>query len=139
MALRELRERRDLCRSLMSLAEAQKAALADGDYDSVIQILGERRGLLDRLGSASAASRDWPSSRGLLSDAERREGDSLWDETRLLLGELARAERDAVAELTARRDATRDELRDIASAGRVNAAYRDSLAPVTHRSLDVDR
>lgn len=139
MTIAALRERRDLCRSLKSLAEGQRTALADGDYDLLIRILGERRGLLDRLSAATAASRDWPASRGLLSEAERREGDSLWAETRLLLGDLARAEQEAVAELTARRDATRDELRDLSSAGRVNAAYRDSLAPVTHRSLDVDR
>lgn len=139
MTLAALLERRDICRSLKSLAECQRAALAEGDYDSLIEILGERRGLLDRLAAATEASRDWPASRATLSEVHRRDGDALWNETRALLGDLARAEQEAIADLTARRDATRDELRDIASAGRANAAYRDSLAPITHRSLDVDR
>jgi len=139
MAIVALRERRDLCRSLKSVAESQREALAGEDYESLIRVLGERRVLLDRLAAAATASRDWPTTRTLLPEAERIEGDALWNETRTLLGELARAEQEAITDLTARRDATREELRDIASAGRANAAYRDSLAPVTHRSLDVDR
>lgn len=139
MPLSALRERRDLCRTLRDLAGRQREALAARDYDVLIELLGERKALLARLARSSPSICDWMASRDSLAASERAEGDRLWVEARSLLGDLARAEQEAIAELTAQRDATQAELREIAAAGRVNAAYRDSLAPVTHRSLDVDR
>lgn len=139
MPLMSLRERRDLCRALKDLAGRQREALAARDYDGLIELLGERKALLGRLASLGPSLGEWAASRDSLADSERAEGDRLWAEARSLLAELARAEHEAVAELTSQRDATQAELREIAAAGRVNAAYRDSLAPVTHRSLDVDR
>ncbi|HEX6984968.1 MAG TPA: hypothetical protein VF170_06305, partial [Planctomycetaceae bacterium] len=59
--------------------------------------------------------------------------------TNRLLAEATAAERDAVEELARQRDETSRELSEINAAGRVHSAYRDALAPVTHRSLDVDR
>ncbi len=134
-----LRQRRDLCRALHELSGRQRETLAAGDYDGLIAILEERKTLLARLGELATSAVGWSMTRVHASEPERSEGDVLWDETRSLLAALAKSEHEAIGELTARRDATRNELRELTSAGRVNAAYRDSLAPVTHRALDVDR
>lgn len=139
MGLVPLRERRDLCRALQALAVRQRETLETRDYDALIACLGERKTLLGRLAAVTPGPGDWADSREGLPAAMRAEGDALWAETRSLLAGLAEAETLAIAELTSQRDATQAELREIASAGRVNAAYRDSLAPVTHRSLDVGR
>ena len=134
-----LQKRRNICRTLHELAGRQREALAAEDYDALISILGERKGLLEDLAATGGTVRTWAADREGLPDRQRAEGDALWEETRLLLASLAESEREAIGELASRRDATQAELRDLASAGRVNSAYRDSLAPVTHRSLDVGR
>jgi hypothetical protein len=139
MPLAPLRERRDLCRLLRDLGGRQREALAGHDYDALIAVLGERRSVLERLTRLTVPAREWPSRRDRLGAAERVEGDALSAEANAILAQLARAEEEAVAELKGQRDKTLADLREIGSAGRVNAAYRDSLAPATRRSLDVDR
>ena len=56
-----------------------------------------------------------------------------------LLERLLEQERVSTESLARRRDQTAAELRTVASGSRVNQAYRDSLAPVTHRHLDTDQ
>ena len=138
MPIRPLRDRRDLCRTLRVLADRQREALVAEDYDALLAVLAEKQRLLDRLPAANAAARDWSTARAGVAEPDRSEGDALAAEGGRLLAELLRIEEESVADLTARRDATRDELRDLNAAGRVHSAYRDALAPVTHRSLDVD-
>jgi hypothetical protein len=139
MILAKLRERRNICRTLLELSSRQRATLSDRNYDDLIALLGEKQTLLERLAALSSAARNWNAERVFLSPGERAEGEQLVAEGTRLLADAARHEEADIAELTSQRDATQAELREISSAGRVHAAYRDSLAPVTHRSLDVGR
>ncbi|MBA3312039.1 MAG: hypothetical protein H0T47_01930 [Planctomycetaceae bacterium] len=139
MSVTRLRERRDLCRTLLELSDRQRAALAERRYDDLIVLLGEKRTLLDRLAVLSSAARNWAAERVFLSAADRAAGEELLVEGNGMLGEAERDEQQDIAELTDQRDATQAELLEISSAGRVHSAYRDALAPATHRSLDVDR
>lgn len=139
MSLNHLRERRDLVADVAALSDRQREALSARDYDALIEVLGQKQAALERLAGQTPAARDWLRDRASRPTAERSEGDTLLAETNELLAEAAAAEQAAVAELTDQRDAAQRELHEIAAAGRVHAAYRDALAPVTHRSLDVDR
>lgn len=134
-----LRNRYDLCRTLRTLAERQREALAERDYDALIGLLGEKRSAIERLAALTPVARDWAAARHAASDRERTEGEALLAETNRLLAEVSRVDADATEELTRQRDATRNDLSEINAAGRVHSAYRDALAPATHRSLDVDR
>ena len=134
-----LYERRDLCRSLAELSAQQRRALTERDYDALIRIAGEKGKVLDRLAALAPPVRDAVDKGESLSSEERDGANLLLDESNRLLESAAEAERDAIAELVELRDATQQELREIAAAGKVHSAYRDALAPVTHRSLDIDR
>lgn len=139
MTIARLRERRDLSCRLAELSERQRLALGDRDYESLIGILSEKQTLLERLAVLSAAARNWSAERVFVSPGERAEGEALLNEGTRLLGEAARLETDDIAELTAQRNAAQAALQEISSAGQVHSAYRDALAPATHRSLDVGR
>lgn len=132
-----LRVRKELCCSLRTLATDQAQALSERDYDRLIAVLAEKSRLLDRLGQLTEPVREYSSSH--LDPDERAAANTLMADANLILMELADAEHQAVAELLSQRAVTERELREIAAAGQVHSAYRDSLAPVTHRSLDVDR
>lgn len=134
-----LRDRRDLCRTLGELSKRQHEALAGRDYDALIEVLHEKGALLDRLAHLTQSVRDWSAVRETVPATERSVADELIAEANHLLLQAADAEHEAVNELKTHRDATQQELREISAAGQVHTAYRDSLAPATHRSLDVDR
>lgn len=139
MSVTRMRARRDLCRALQTLSDRQRAALSQQNYDDLIALLGEKQVLLEQLAGCSAVVHNWAAERVFLSAADRAEGEALLKEANQLLADAARREQDDVAELTQQRDSTQAALSEIASAGRVHTAYRDALAPATHRSLDVDR
>lgn len=139
MSIARMRARRDLCRTLQTLSERQRDALAEQNYDELIAVLNEKRSLLEQLAGHSAAARNWPAESVFLSAEDRAAGEALLGEANQLIADAARREQEDVAELTQQRDSTQAALNEIASAGRVHTAYRDALAPVTHRSLDVDR
>ena len=134
-----MRARRDLCHALLALSDRQRNSLADQNYDELIALLGEKRSLLEQLAAHSAVVRNWSAERVFLSAEDRSQGEAFLIEANQLLADAARREQEDVAELTQQRDSTQAALNEIASAGRVHTAYRDSLAPTTHRSLDVDR
>jgi hypothetical protein len=139
ISLIALRTRRDLSRSLRDLSARQGEALDQCDYDELIEILGEKRSVIDRLVTLTPAARDWSERRRRVGEAERAEGDALVAETNRTLAEVTDAERSAAEELTRQRESTRTRIQEINAAGQVHSAYRDTIAPSTRRSLDVDR
>jgi flagellar biosynthesis/type III secretory pathway chaperone len=139
MSVSRMRTRRDLCRALQTLSEKQRTALTEQNYDELIILLGEKRTLLEQLAAYSSVATNWAAERVFLSPEDRAEGEALLNEANRLLADAAQREQHDVVELTQQRDATQTALNEIASSGRVHTAYRDALAPVTHRSLDVDR
>ena len=139
MTIATLRTRRDLSRSLRELSQRQTEALSLRDYDALIQVVSEKRSVIDRISTLTPAAREWLDGRHTLSAGEREAGEALMAEANQLLADIGSLESSAIEELARQRDETRRELLEINSAGRVHSAYRDSLAPITRRSLDVDR
>jgi hypothetical protein len=82
---------------------------------------------------------EWHTHRDSLPPAFRQSCEETLAESERLLGELMEHERISTEFLARRRDETRSQLQQISAGSHAQAAYRDSLAPVTHRVLDVDQ
>lgn len=139
MTLTILRERRDLCRELHRLTDEEQCSISQSDYDALIEILAQKRSVVERLLESSPVAREWPKAHASFSVDDRAEGERLLAESRQLLARIAESETHAINALMEQRDSTQRQLSEIASSGQANVAYRDALAPATHRSLDISQ
>lgn len=135
------RARRDGYRALCDLSRRQHALIAADEYTDLLSVLGTKQAILQRLEELNRRfpdlRRQWQSSRAALPEVQRTECEHLLAETETCLAELLEAEQASTEFLTSRRDATRRELQAIARGSQAHEAYRDHLAPVTHRHLDL--
>lgn len=141
--LEVLKERRDHCRELLKLSRAQRRLIDLDNYGALLDVLGRKQrilGTLDALTRRHPGLKDaWRKERGALDSGLREECEHLLAETEALFAELLEEETGSTEHLTLRRDATRKQLQAVSQGPHVHAAYRDSLAPATHRHLDVDQ
>jgi hypothetical protein len=79
----------------------------------------------------------WRSRKHTLDATLRDDCDHLLAETEAILAEILEEEQDSTDFLTHRRDHTQQQLEGITNGGRVHDAYRTSMAPATHRHLDI--
>ncbi len=132
---------RECCRRLLDLSRSQDRLIEENDYDELLAVLGKKQQVLDQIAKFEEhrprIKSMWKSLRGQLDDTLRGRCESLLDETAADLEELVRQEHRSSREIERRRAGTQQELRNLDQGERVQAAYRDSLAPVTHRRLDV--
>lgn len=134
--------KRDRCRALLELSRRQATLIARDDYTGLLDVLGRKQLILAELDNlktehATALAR-WRIDRDGLDDTARSDCETVLAETETLVARLVDVERSSTESLAARRDTTRDELESLAGGAAVNDAYRDSLAPSTHRHLDLD-
>jgi hypothetical protein len=138
-----LNARRQHCRSLLDLSRRQRSLIDASDYSQLLSILGQKQRLLGRLDELNKEHPDLKSRWKQIRDA----GDPDWRddcehvlaETESILAELIEEEEQSTDYLTRKRDATQKELHAVTEGSRVHDAYRDSLAPATHRHLDIDQ
>lgn len=136
-----LNARRQHCRNLLDLSKRQRTLIDASDYSQLLSILGQKQRLLGRL---DEINKDYPDLKTRWKQV-RDTGDAEWRddcehvlaETESLLAELIEEEQNSTDHLTRRRDATQKELQAVSQGARVHDAYRDSLAPSTHRHLDI--
>lgn len=135
--------RRAHCRNLLDLARQQKALIDADDYARLLEILGRKQRVLNELAAINERHPDlreqWQARRGRLEPGLRDDGEHILAETEAIMSELLDEESQSTRHLTAKRDRTQKQLQAVSSGGRVNEAYRTSLAPATHRHLDVDQ
>jgi len=136
-------QRRKCVADLLDLARRQEALVASADYARLLALLGAKQGLIGQLAELSRRQSDcqdlWVDRQRLLPPDVLQSCERLLNETEALFEELLRRERATTESLAAQRDQTQRQLQSIAQGGRANQAYRDSLAPCTHRLLDVDQ
>lgn len=141
--LATFRARKQLCAALLELSRRQRALIDADDYTQLLVVLGQKQRILGRLEELKGREPDllerWQAERDGLESTTRAECDQALAETETILADLAEEENDATQHLAQRRDETRRELEALAQGSEVHDAYRDSLAPATHRHLDVDR
>jgi hypothetical protein len=136
-------ERQKCFADLLELSKRQLGLVEDDDYTELLGLLGGKQQIIGRLEALGRARPglwdDWRSQREHLAPAARNACDETLTQTEALLARLLEHERSSTEALARRRDQTARELRTLAAGSRVNQAYRDSLAPVTHRHLDMDQ
>jgi len=134
-------ERHDQSRILLSLSEQQHHAINQNQLDDLLSILGRKQRVLDAMGIISQQKPQlwdsWKKERDDLSEHTRRHCDRLLDETENLLAKLIDQEQQGTETLTQKRDETKNQLEQISQSVQANNAYRDNLAPATHRHLDI--
>jgi len=141
--LTALKTRRQHCHHLLDLSRRQRGLIDSGDYVQLLTILGQKQRLLGRL---DELNKQHPDLRNRWHDL-RESGDSDWRddcehllaETEAILAALIDEEQQSTDFLAQRRDATQKQLQAISQGARVHEAYWESLAPATHRHLDVDQ
>ena len=87
-----LSEQRDLYARLASLADHQRSLIADREPERLLEVLGERQKIVDRLESLAERlrprQRQWQQIREQMADSERQRADQLVSETNALLSAI---------------------------------------------------
>jgi hypothetical protein len=136
-------DRQQCFAELLELSQKQLGLVEADEYTQLLGLLGGKQKIITRLDMIGKARPqlwdEWRLERDRLAPRIRQACEQALAETEALLSQLLESERVGTERLTRRRDETARALRTIASGSRVNQAYRDSLAPVTHRHLDLDQ
>jgi len=137
-----LTARHTLCAELLDLSAQQRRLIAEDDYPQLLDILARKQRLLGRLDtvepSYATVKEQWLLRRDSLDVGVRRDCELILKDLDEMFRRLLDEERSGINELTQRRDETQRQLQAISEGTRVHAAYRDSLAPATHRHLNID-
>lgn len=141
--IKTFHDRRQCFAELLVLSQRQQGLVETDDYTQLMRLLAGKQQIIGRLEAISnGAPRlwdDWRRERDVLPLAARDACERTLAETEALLAELLEHERVSTETLSRRRDETQEQLRSVTGGARVNQAYRDSLAPATHRILDLDQ
>lgn len=136
-------DRRQCFADLLELSKRQLGLVETDEYSQLLGLLGGKQQIIGRLEKIGKAQprlwEDWREERDGLAPPARQACEQTLAETEALLAQLLEHERVSTEGLACRRDQTAHQLRTVAAGSRVNQAYRDSLAPATHRLLDTDQ
>jgi hypothetical protein len=138
--LRTFADRRQCIAELLELSQRQLDLVESEDYSRLLSLLGGKQQIISRLEAITSGRPrlwdDWRAERDRLAPRDRQACEQTLAETEALLARLLEQERVSTETLARRRDHTARELQSVTAGSRVNQAYGDSLAPVTHRFLD---
>ena len=139
--LQAFTSRRQCFAELLELSREQFRLIDEDDYTRLLRILGSKQRIIGRLEEIGKTyprlGQEWKTRRDRLSTATRRACDETLAATDAMLAEIMEQERISTEHLARRREETRLQLQSVAAGAHAQTAYRDSLAPVTHRLLDV--
>jgi len=141
--LEVLGRRREYCRELLELSQKQNRVIDSSDYSQLMSILAQKQRILGRMDEIRRRYpdllRQWTTLRDTGLPTLRSQCDALIAETEAILAELLQTEKHGADQLCYRRDTTRRQLEGICQGVRVNEVYLDTVSPVNHRFLDIDR
>lgn len=123
----QLAEQRELYGELTGLAEHQRSLIAGDDTESLLEVLGQRQKLVDRLTELADRLRpyqqDWAVIRSRMSEADGREVDRLVSEVNELLATILERDRSDTEQLASRKSSTAADLADVKRSRAAGAAY----------------
>ncbi|QDT27452.1 hypothetical protein Enr10x_27690 [Gimesia panareensis] len=135
--------RLEYSRALLKLSLQQQDLIQQDDYTSLLDVLGQKQRLLGQLDQYTRQLpqlwEKWKTDRDRLPAEQRETCEAILQESEAILSELLQNEDTSTQSMIHRRDQTRQQLQSLNQGGKVSEAYRDSLAPVTHRHLNVDQ
>jgi hypothetical protein len=141
--LQTFADRRQCFVELLELSRRQLGLVESDDYPQLLGLLGGKQRIIGRLETIGKARPrlwdDWRQARDRLAPRDRQACEQTLAETEALLAQLLEHERISTECLARRRDQTAQQLRAVATGSRVNQAYGESLAPATHRHLNLDQ
>jgi len=135
--------RLEYSRALLKLSLQQQELIQQDDYTSLLDVLGKKQRLLGQLDQYTRQLpqlwEKWQADRDSLSAEQRERCEAILQESEAVLAELLQNEDTSTQSMVQRRDETREQLQSLNQGGKVSEAYRDSLAPTTHRHLNIDQ
>ncbi len=141
--LKTLQSRREYYQLLLDLSLRQTDLIRTDNYIQLLEVLAQKQSLLQDMDGLRQSLPDlwqqWHSKRDTLDPLSRNVCERMLAESKVILEEVMKNEQDSTDLLTQCRDYTRKNLQAIAEGTQVHEAYRDSLAPVKYRHLDIDQ
>ncbi|GAB4135797.1 MAG: hypothetical protein Tsb009_02470 [Planctomycetaceae bacterium] len=132
---------RDLCKQLLECSQSQRPLIQADQYAQLLDVIARKQRLLDEWETMKSKhhpslSQSWQEQRLKLDSDVRANCERLLKEIETLYEQLLNEEQLSTESLTTRRNQTQAQLREISKGTDVHRAYRDHLAPATHRHLD---
>lgn len=135
--------RLDYAKALLALSLQQQELIDQDDYTGLLDVLGKKQRLLGQLDQYKkqlpALWEKWKTDREQMDQAQREACEQVLSESEAVLAQLLQNEDNSTQCMIDRRDQTAQQIQSLNQGERVGEAYRDSLAPVTHRYLNIDQ
>lgn len=135
--------RLEYSKALLQLSFQQQELINLDDYSGLLDVLGKKQRLLGQLDQYKKQLpllwEKWKSDRDQLSAEKRNACEQILSESEAVLSQLLQNEDMSTKRMVDRRDRTKQQVQSLNQGERVGEAYRDSLAPVTHRHLNIDQ
>lgn len=126
---------------LLELSRQQETAAQSDDYSQLLNLLGQKQAIISRLDETSKRMphlrENWHAVRDQADAGVRARCEAVLEDCELSLATLLEIEKKCTTVLNDKQNQTKQQLRELSSAGDVHDAYRDPLAVDTHRYLDV--
>lgn len=120
-------EQRDLCRRLAGLAETQRALITGNEPERLLDVLASRQEILDRLTEVGRRlqpfQQNWRGVRAQLTGRDGQLADALVAEVNGLLQTILQKDEADGQLLSARKQATGDQVAEVSRGRAVGAAY----------------
>ncbi len=122
-----LEQQRAIYEQLQTLSHRQSELVASGDAEPLLSVLSQRQRLIDDLtqlnGQLEPYKQNWPALWARLDSDTQKTVQGLIDQVQLLLGQIvAQDEKDRVA-LSAQRERTSSEIKQLRTGSAINRAY----------------
>ena len=135
--------RLEYSKALLKLSIQQQALIDQDDYSGLLDVLGKKQRLLGQLDQYTKQLptlwAQWKGERDLMSVEQRETCEEILSESEAVLSKLLANEDTSTKCMVVRRDRTKQQVQSLNQGEKVGEAYRDSLAPVTHRHLNIDQ
>ncbi|WP_339732167.1 hypothetical protein [uncultured Gimesia sp.] len=135
--------RLDYSKALLKLSFQQQDLINQDDYSGLLDVLSKKQRLLEQLDQYKkqlpALWEKWKSDRDQMSAETRETCEQILSESEAVLAKLLHNEDTSTQCMVDRRDRTKQQILSLNQGEKVGEAYRDSLAPVTHRHLNIDQ
>ncbi|MCH9652932.1 MAG: hypothetical protein K0U86_20230 [Planctomycetes bacterium] len=135
--------RLEYSKALLKLSIQQQTLINQDDYSGLLDVLGKKQRLLGQLDQYTrklpSLWEQWKRERSLLAFEQRETCEEILSESEEVLSKLLEIEDTSTKSMVDRRDRTKQQVQSLNQGEKVGEAYRDSLAPVTHRHLNIDQ
>ncbi len=125
-----LTEQCALCRQLRVLADRQRMLIASDQAETLLEVLGQRQQIIDRLGKLSERMRPhqqrWAEIRSRLADDDGRRADELISEVNAHLAGILEGDRADAEMLASRRQETESDMNRLKATRMAGVAYAAS-------------